>query len=105
MFLQIVDFDLRGCGPLLPPLAVPYLRTAKHGVWIDGVDADARLRAFKRQAAGKMNLGRLCGAIGSGVRGGGKTVLRGDEDNVAADILPPKQPESLARHQEISGRQ
>ena len=51
------------------------------------VDADLRLRAFQRQAAGEMDLGRLGRAIGGGVGRGGEPVLGGDEDDVAADLL------------------
>ena len=82
-------------GALRPPFALPDLRAAQHGVRIDRVDADAERRAFEREAAREMDLRGLGGAIGGGAGRGGERVLRGDEDDAAAEALLLHEPESL----------
>ena len=52
-----------------------------------------------------MDLRRLGGAIGGGAGRGGEAVLRGDEDDRAAELLALHQPEGLARDEEIAGRE
>jgi len=69
---------------------------AQHRIWIDHIDADLFLRAFQSEAAGEMNLGTLGCAVSGCIRRSGKAVLRGDEDDVAADLLLLEQLEGFA---------
>ena len=103
MRLQFVGGEAVGGGALLPPLAGPDLGTPKDGVGVDRVDPDAGGGAFEGEAAGEVDLGRLCGAVGGGTRRGGEAVLGGDEDDRPPQPLRPEQAEGLAGDEEVAG--
>ena len=100
---ELIFRDLVGRRALLAPLAFPNSRPPQYRVGINRVDADAVHRAFQRQAAGEMDLRRLGRAIGRRAGRRGEAVLRGDEDDGAANPLALHQPERLARDEEITG--
>lgn len=75
VLLKLVRLHRIGGGALFAPFAGPYLRAAQHGVGVDGVDPDLVLRALQRQAAGKVDLRRLGGAVGRRIGRGCKSVL------------------------------
>ncbi|MNK91836.1 hypothetical protein D3C87_1119510 [compost metagenome] len=102
MLLQIGHLDLGRGRTLLAPLAIPDLRTAQHGIGIDGVDTNARFRPFQREATGEMNFRSLRRAISGSIGRGCKAVLGRNENHVAAEVLTPQQAECFARNEEIA---
>nr|GEU28680.1 hypothetical protein [Tanacetum cinerariifolium] len=99
---DVVGLDLVGLGALLLPLAVPDARTADHGVRIDHVDADAVRRAFERNAAGQVDFGGFCGAVGRRAGGGDQAVLGCHEHHAAAQFLLLHDAERGAAGQEVA---
>src|SRR6188474_565466 len=97
--LEFVDALLILGGTLLRPFALPDSRPAQHRVRIDDIDANAKRRAFEREAAREMQLSSLGRAVRSGSRGCRQRVFRTDEYDGPANALRLEQQEGLARNQ------
>src|SRR5947209_2405905 len=104
-FLQLIGGYAVGRRTLPPPGAVPDARTGQHRVWIDGVHADAELPALLSQATRQVCFGGFGRRVSRGVLTGDQGILAGDEDEIAATCLRLQEPEALAGHQEVAGRQ
>ena len=90
-------------GALLANGLRPKARVLEDGVWVDDVHPDAVLARLDRQDARQLRLRGLGGAVGAEILAGREDVLRGDEDQAAADPLFLQDTERRAGHQEVTG--
>src|SRR5713101_8453489 len=104
-FFELIGGHAVSRRAFLPPGAVPDTRPGQHCIWIDRVDANAKLSALFGQATRQVRFGSLGRRIRRNVLARDQRVLAGNEDQVAPTPLSLQKPEAFARHQEVAGRQ